>query len=198
MNYRRIAALVAVGLCLVISAGAAAQSPARIIFMHHSTGGALVGEGNVRERLTTLGYEFWDHGYNGDGLTNAQGQATGINWDMPNDNTDPDGWYNIFNQPVHSPADNTLSHMLEYDVIIFKSCFPASNIGSDEALQQYKDYFLSIRNVIDAHPDKIFIPLTTPPLVPNATNSEAAARARQWANYLTSAEYLQGHPNIFV
>ena len=166
--------------------------------MHHSTGGGLIWDGSVRELLTDLGYEFWDHGYNEEGLVEHSGSALGINWEVPDDNTDPDGWYHIFSQPVTDPPSNTFSHMLEFDAILFKSCFPASDIASDEQFEEYRQYYLSIRDVIDQHPDKLFIPLTTPPLVPNATSPENAARAQRWAEYLTSDEYLQGHPNVRV
>lgn len=173
-------------------------NPLQIIFMHHSTGQGLIDQGGVREAFTKLGYQFWDHGYNEDGLTNASGEKPGVNWAVPDDNTDPDGWQTIFAQRVTKPASNTLSHMLEYDVIIFKSCFPTSDIQDDDQLENYRTYFLSIRDVIDKYPDKLFIAFTTPPLVPGSTSPEAAARARRWAEYLTSPEYLDGHPNIFV
>ncbi|MBN1966442.1 MAG: hypothetical protein JW910_17460 [Anaerolineae bacterium] len=166
--------------------------------MHHSTGEGLIWQGGVREAFTALGYEFWDHGYNGDGLVDPEGNYLGTNWDMPGDNTDPDGWRDIFTQPVTSPPANTFSHMLEYDVIIFKSCFPASDIQSPEQFEDYRRYYLAMRDVMDQHPDKIFVPFTTPPLVPNSTSPDAAIRARQWADYLTSSDYLDGHPNIFV
>jgi hypothetical protein len=172
--------------------------PIRIIFMHHSTGLGLIDQGGVREAFTKLGYQFWDHGYNEDGLTDASGRQLGVNWAVPDDNTDPDGWQVIFAQRVTKPSTNTLSHMLEYDVIIFKSCFPSSDIQDDDQFENYRTYFLSIRDVIDKYPDKLFIPFTTPPLVPGSTSPEAAARARRWAEYLTSSEYLDGHPNIFV
>jgi hypothetical protein len=182
-----------------LAARAAVQEkPVRIIFMHHSTGEGVIAEGGVREGFTALGYEFWDHGYNEEGLADASGDPLGVNWSVPDDNTDPDGWFNIFNQPVTDPPANTLSHMLEFDVIIFKSCFPNSDIQSEEQFEDYRRYFLSIRDVIDQHPDKLFIPFTTPPLVPNSTSPDAAARARRWAEYLTSDEYLTGHPNIAV
>jgi len=174
------------------------EPPVRIIFMHHSTGQGVIAEGGVREGFTALGYEFWDHGYNIEGLADASGNYLGVNWSVPDDNTDPDGWYTIFNQPVTDPPSNTFSHMLEFDVIMFKSCFPTSDIQSEEQFEDYRRYFLSIRDVIDQHPDKLFIPFTTPPLVPNSTSPEAAARARRWAEYLTSDEYLAGHPNIAV
>ncbi len=52
--------------------------------------------------------------------------------------------------------------------------------------------------MIDQHPDKLFIAFTSPPLVPNETSPDAAARARRWAEYLTSDEFLTGHPNFVV
>ena len=170
----------------------------RAIFMHHSTGAGVMNDGGVREALTELGYSFWDHDYNDYGLSDGEGQYLDLSWDVPDDNTDPDGWYTIFNQSHTDPPTNTLSHMLEYDVIIFKSCFPSSAIYDEWMFEEYQRYFLSIRDVIDRYPDKIFIPWTTPPLVPNETNLEEAARARRWAEYLTSDDYLDGHPNIFV
>ncbi len=170
----------------------------QVLFMHHSTGAGVIWQGGVREAFTALGYDLWDHGYNEEGLVDPAGNYLGINWAVPDDNTDPDGWFNIFNQPVTDPPANTFSHMLEYDVIIYKSCFPSSNIDSEEMFRQYQHYFLSMRDVMDQHPDKLFIPFTTPPLVPNETSPENAVRARRWAAYLASDEFLAGHPNIRV
>ncbi len=169
-----------------------------IIFMHHSTGQNLIWQGSVREALTDLGYEFWDHGYNDEGLTGPDGEPTGIDWDVPDDNTNPDGWDVVFGQPVSDPPDNTFSHMLQHDIILFKSCFPASDITDEAMFNAYRQYYLDIRDVMDRHPDKLFIAFTTPPLVPNATTPENAARARRWSEYLTSEEYLDGHPNVAV
>jgi hypothetical protein len=205
MNGRKIVALWAVMVLVLTGCSGRAlvrvaleDDAVHIIFMHHSTGENLIWQGGVREAFSDLGYAFWDHGYNDDGLVDADGSDTGIDWDMPDDNTDPDGWYNIFSQPVTAPPTNTFSHMLQYDVIIFKSCFPASDIYDEAMFEAYRRYFLSMRDVMDQHPDKVFIPFTTPPLVPNSTEPENAARARRWAEYLTSDEYLGGHPNIFV
>ncbi|MBZ0278996.1 MAG: hypothetical protein K8I60_22815 [Anaerolineae bacterium] len=192
-------------LCLLAllftgTGGAAAQDngPVSIIFMHHSTGLGVIQQGNVREGFTQLGYDFWDHGYNDEGLVNPAGDYLGVNWDVPGDNTDPDGWDAIFQQPFTDPPSNTFSHMLQHDVIIFKSCFPTSDIYDEDMFAAYQRYYLGIRDVIDQHPDKIFIAWTTPPLVPDATTPENAARARRWAAYLTSDDYLAGHPNVFV
>jgi pSer/pThr/pTyr-binding forkhead associated (FHA) protein/lysophospholipase L1-like esterase len=170
----------------------------RIIFLHHSCGANLIEQGGVRQLLTALGYEFYDHGYNGDGLVLADGTWTGTNFDVPDDNTDPDGFNNIFAQPLHDPPDNTFSHLMQYDVIAFKSCFPTSNIGSDEQLEEYKTYYRNIRAVMDQYPNKIFIVVTQPPQVPDSTDPGEAARARAFATWLASPEYLDGHPNVFT
>jgi hypothetical protein len=170
----------------------------RVIFLHHSTGAGLIEQGDVRQRLTGLGYEFYDHGYNDDGLVLADGTWTGRNFDVPDDNTDPDGFADIFAQPLHDPPDNTFSHLMEYDVIAFKSCFPVSDIQSDDQLAEYKSYYLSIRDRMDQYPNKIFIVVSPPPQVAEYTDPEAAARARAFSNWLASDEYLSGHPNVFT
>jgi hypothetical protein len=169
-----------------------------IIFLHHSCGANLIEQGGVRQGLTGRGYEFYDHGYNDDGLVLADGTWTGTNFDVPGDNTDPDGYAAIFAQPLHDPPDNTFSHLMQYDVIAFKSCFPVSNIGDDYQLGEYQSYYRSIRDRMDQYPNKIFIVVTQPPQVPLDSNPSEAARARTFVDWLQSDEYLSGHPNIFV
>lgn len=167
-----------------------------IIFLHHSSGANLIEQGGVRQRFSQLGYEFFDHGYNGDGLVLADGTWTGENWDVPDDNTDPSGLATIFGQPLHSPPDNTFSHLMGFDVIIFKSCFPNSNIGSDEQLEEMKGYYLSMRTRMDQFPEKLFVVVTQPPQVPMNTDAAEARRARALASWLASDEFLGGHNNV--
>jgi hypothetical protein len=81
-------------------------------------------------------------------------------------------------------------------VIAFKSCFPASIVKSDEILEQRKQWYLEMRDKMDQRLDKLFIVVTQPPLDSIETTPEEAARARAFANWLKSDEYLQGHPNI--
>jgi hypothetical protein len=169
-----------------------------IIFLHHSVGADLIQQGSVRQSLTELGYQFYDHGYNGDGLVLADGTPAGRDFDIPDDNTDPDGFGDIFVQPLDDPPDNTFSQLMQYDVIAFKSCYPVSNIESDAQLAEYKSHYLSIRARMDQYPNKIFIVVTPPPEIPAGSDAEAAARARDFADWLASAEYLDGHPNVFT
>jgi hypothetical protein len=88
--------------------------------------------------------------------------------------------------------------LLQHEVILLKSCYPNSHIMTGDQLDQYKTSYLSMRSVMDQHPEKLFVLLTPPPLNPAGTNPEAALRARQFANWMGSAEYLNGHPNVVV
>lgn len=171
---------------------------ANVVFLHHSTGHNLIEQGGVRERFSEAGYDFWDHGYNSQGLRRPDGNSTGYSYNVPDDNTDPDGLARIFAQNVYKLPANAFSGLLQHEVIAFKSCFPVSNITSDEQLEEYKSYYLAMRDVMDGHPNMVFIVVTPPPLNPAATDSEAAARARAFADWLKSDEYLSDHPNVFT
>jgi len=173
-----------------------------IVFLHHSTGRALIAEGNVRPLLTELGYHFWDHGYNHEGLVRPDGMSTHASYRIPGNrgqgNTDVDGLVELFSQPVTDPPSNAFSRLLQHEVIIFKSCFPNNAIKDTAMREQFQAWYLEIRDVIDQHSDRIFILVTSPPLHPLATNRDEAAQARIIANWLKSDVYLEGHPNLFV
>jgi hypothetical protein len=167
-----------------------------VVFLHHSVGANLINEGGVRELFAQVGYQFWDHDYNWRGLRAPNGQYTGYSYNVPDDNTDPDGLMRLFEQPVYGLPLNTFSALLQHEVIVVKSCFPASAIQSDRQLQERQAMYLKMRAVMDQHPDKLFIVLTQPPLAPIETTPEAAGRARALADWLKSDEYLKGHSNI--
>jgi hypothetical protein len=169
-----------------------------IIFLHHSVGHNLIDQGQVRELFTQSGYDFYDHDYNHLGLRNPDGEYLDYGYNVPHDNTDPDGLAEIFSQPVYTLPLNTFSGLLQHEVIVFKSCFPVSDITSKEKLDEYKVYYLEIREVMDQHPEKIFILVTPPPLNSAETNSGIAARARRFTDWLVSDEYLAGRLNVFT
>lgn len=169
-----------------------------VIFLHHSVGDNLISQGNVRQEFAEAGYDFWDHNYNWMGIRRPDGSETGYSYQIPDDNTDPDGLANLFAQAVYPLPLNALSGLLQHEVIVFKSCYPASDIASDDQLQQYKAWYLGMRDVMDAHPDRVFVVMSPPPVNPAGTTLEAAARARAFADWLASSEYLDGHPNVFA
>ena len=169
-----------------------------VIFLHHSTGGNLIAQGGVREAFSAAGYDFWDHGYNSQGLTGPDGTSVGYSYNIPGDNTDPDGLAHIFSQRLCARPFNAFSGLIQHEVIIFKSCFPVSNITTEEQLEQYKNYYLQMRDVMDQHLDRVFIVVTPPPLNPAATDAVAAVRARAFAEWLKSDEFLKGHSNVYT
>lgn len=169
-----------------------------VIFLHHSTGQNLIEQGGVRETFANAGYDFWDHGYNDQGLTQPDGMPAGYSYSIPGDNTDPDGFARIFSQRLYFWPLNAFSGLMQHKVIVFKSCFPVSNITSDAQLKGYQAYYLQMRQVMDQHPDHIFIAVTPPPLNPAATDAQAAARARAFAEWLKSDEFLAGHSNVLT
>lgn len=173
-----------------------------VVFLHHSTGDALIAEGNVRTLLSEMGYQFWDHGYNHEGLVLPSGKPAYANYRIPGNrgqgNTDVDGLVELFTQPVSDPPSNAFSRLLQHEVVVFKSCFPNSAIKSEEMEEQFRLWYLQMREVMDQHPNHTFVVVTSPPLHPEKTNANDARRARAIANWLKSDEYLAGHQNVFV
>jgi len=173
----------------------------KLFFLHHSVGEGLVTTGNMRaivisyNNINGTNYAFWDHGYNSDGLRNPDGHFTGTSFPVPDDNTDPDGLYYLFTSS-NADAVSARNQMLEYDVISFKSCYTVSNIPDDNTLNQYKNWYLEMRNFFDQHPEKIFVVMSPPPLHRLNTNSIAAANARNFANWLKSSDYIGGRTNV--
>jgi hypothetical protein len=182
----------------------------KVIFLHHSTGANLIKEGVLRDflKLRLPDVEFWDHGYNlfpfnialfhHTGLTDAKGKLTGTSYDVPNNNTNPDGFENIFSQLVTTKPKNTFSHLIGYDVIVLKSCYPVTKIKSDKQLEDYKKSYLKIRKRIDQFPNKLFVLFTPPPLRAALTKPEYAKRAKEFADWLNSKEYLEKRINLRV
>ncbi len=169
-----------------------------IVFLHHSVGTNLITQGGMRETFSAAGYRFWDQSYNWPGLTGPDGNPTGYSYNVPNDNTDPDGLLTIFSQPLFGLPINTLSGLMQHEVIAFKSCFPASDIADNAQLAERKAWYLKIRDFIDEHPEKLFVVITQPPLNPAETTPEAAERARAFANWLKSDEFLGERSNIAI
>jgi hypothetical protein len=175
-----------------------AQTRNNLFFLHHSTGRNIVDEGQTRAWLANFnsqhgtGYVLWDHDYNWIGLREGDGEFVPWIYDIPDDNTDPIGLYDLWTT-ANAARDSILTN---HDVIAFKSCYPASAISTPQLLQQYKTWYLAIRSVFDQHPDKTFVVMSPPPLHRLATDLTQADNARAFANWLKSAEFLQGHANV--
>lgn len=176
----------------------AADAPRRLFFLHHSTGRNLLEEGDARQILSDLNdargsdLVLWDHDYNYIGLSDQDGDQLGYHYGIPDDDTYPEGLHTLWTTP-NAARDSLLAR---YDIIAFKSCYPTCDIDSEAQLQQYKDWYLDMRDFFDTRPDKIFIIMSPPPRHRLSTNSAHADRARRFASWMTGADYLNGHPNL--
>lgn len=169
-----------------------------LVFLHHSVGDNLIRQTDLRAQLANAGLALWDHDYNYYGLRDAAGDSTGYNYFVPDDNTDPDGLAKLFSQKVYGLPVNAISGLMQHEVIVFKSCFTGNVLSDDQQVDQVKGYYETVRSFIAAHPEKLFILLTTPPL--NASEADAAmgARARQVADWLMSPEFKGELTNLAV
>jgi len=152
----------------------------RFLFIHHSTGSGFLDEGGMREKLKAAGFEVHDRTY-GDGWVG--------------ENTNPDHFPITFTQHYDDMISWELGQGQKYDIVAFKSCFPASNVCSDEELDKYKKYYETIKTVTKKHPETLFIAFSTPPLVPGATKPDCAKRARMFADWL-KGPYDENEKNL--
>ncbi len=174
-----------------------------LFFLHHSTGDGIILQGHMRRHIGDYNtahathFKFWDHGYNADGLRDPRGHFTGTSYNIPDDNTDPDGLWQLWTSQGAAYVQCRNLILDHHGVIAFKSCFPASAIPDPATLNQRKQWYLAMRNFFDTRPDKVFVVMSTPPLHRLATNSTEANNARRFARWLKSSTYLNGHPNVF-
>ncbi len=187
-----------VGQTTITVVDAAPADLTNLFFLHHSTGNGFVEAGDMRGWLATYNttnstsYELWDHGYNYEGLRNAAGTWTGVGYTIPGDNTDPDGLHTLWT--TNNGARATI--VTDHQVIAFKSCYPASAIPDAATLNQYKQYYREMRTYFDAHPERLFVVMSTPPLHRLSTDLTEADNARAFADWLSSGDYLTGHTNV--
>jgi hypothetical protein len=95
----------------------------------------------------------------------------------------------------------------DYDVIVFKHCFPVSAIGPDGAapsvssqektLANYKLQYEALKKRLHAFPDKRFVLWTGPALTDGNTNPDEARRAKQWVEWVKNVWDEPGD-NIFL
>lgn len=183
----------------------------KILFIHHSVGGNLINQGNLRGEIRKLNpnIEFWDHGYDlypvlprlfaifthHTGLSDSKGKVTGMDYNITLSNNSPKEYAEIFSR---NPNNYTLQSILSYDIIALKNCFPTTHITSDKQLHKDMEYYRSIRESLGSYRNKKFILLTPPPVRREVTTVENAKRAKQLANWLISQDFLANTKNIFV
>jgi len=143
----------------------------RFLFIHHSCGSGFLSTGGMWTMLEAAGFEVHDRTY-GDGWVG--------------DNTNPNHWPTTFTTYYDDMITWEMDPGEYYDIVAFKSCYPACNISSDDKLNDYYGYYATVKSVTELHPETLFIPWSPPPLNPASTNADSAARARTFASWLVS------------
>ena len=192
-----------------------ADKEIKVLYLHHSTGYG-VWRGDVNRyvfRLTKKGavqkyLEKYDkkHGVN----YSIQHQA------FPK--TEPYGWknypYDYYNIWVKHAGDQsymeepTLEMLTkQYDVIVFKHCFPVSSIKADEdtadinsevkTLANYKLQYKALKEKLHQFPKTKFIVWTGAALTEANSDIESAKRAEEFANWVKGTWNEDGD-NIFL
>lgn len=181
--------------------GTSLSKNAKIIFLHHSTG-EIVWDGGVAGWIST---------YN-----SAQGKSYQIREQFfpvspyPWENYPYDYW-NIWVKHAGSTAyqNNPTLEMLtaQYDVIVWKHCFPVSEIEADtgspridsaaKTLENYKLQYEALKAKMRKFPNIRFIVWTGAALLRDSTNPEQAARAQEFSTWVKQTWDEPGD-NIFV
>jgi len=198
-----------------------------IIFLHHSTG-AIIWKGAItspitkairrisasyaekvdaREHLPWL-FDKYNRKYSTNYLIKEQPfpKAEPYGW-----NNDPYDYFNIWvKNEGPSPFMNepTLEILTkDFDVIIFKHCFPVSNIQADKdtadlysdikTIANYKLQYLALREKMHQFPDTKFILFTGAAQVKSNISEEEAKRAREFFAWVISSWDIP-EDNIFI
>lgn len=157
----------------------------KILFIHRSVGNNLIQDGDVYELMKSHdSVRLSDFNQNTGVLRDNTGNKD-TDMKMPGGDTHPENYARLFSNG-HSSALKTF--VMNFDIVIIKSCYPNSNIKSGKELEQIKEYYTSITKFFVKANKKLLI-LTSPPLSPTSTNPENATRARQLALWLSDQSF---------
>lgn len=147
----------------------------RLVFIHHSCGGNWLASGNggLRDALNENNYYVSESDYGWDAeIINGKGDDLGTftdtgNWPMWfNENKMPYVYASSYNSEANS--DSMTAPDGENDIIMFKSCYPLSDVG--DSIEDEQAIYDGLLTYFADHTDKLFV-LITPPgetVVPSA------------------------------
>lgn len=187
----------------------------KIVFLHHSTG-QVVWDAGLSRVTKKLGLDSdvqkWFKKYNSQNGTHylitetAYPKKTPYGW-----KNYPYDYYNIWvknagDQPYMEEA--TLEILTrDYDVIVFKHCFPVSAVKADsnspdidsdvKTLGNYQLQYEALKKKLYEFPQTKFILWTPTALVEQATNAEDAQRASEFTEWVKTVWDTPGD-NIFL
>lgn len=199
----------------------------KIAFLHHSTGqniwngnrSTLFSKvfGRINHRLGRIFYRKPALQGHFDDYNRKNNTSFNIN-ELVFPKREPYGWhnypfdyYNIWvkngdkDEYQNEPTLDKLTK--EYQVIIFKHCFPVSNIKPDnehpdidsdyKSLANYKLQYLALREKLYQYKDTIFIVFTGAARVQSQVSMEEGTRAKEFFRWVVS-EWDKPDDNIFI
>lgn len=172
-----------------VAVGGTNEDAVNLIFIHHSVGENWLNDG-LNHMLNENGYHVADTYYG---------------WDDMGDSTDTTDWPRWFNE-AYMPrvytklstetASNTIDAAPgDNEIVMFKSCFPNSEVGG--SISDEQAIYNSLLEYFSAHPDKMFILVTPPPM----QHISRAKNTRELTNWLVSKDgWLSNYStgNVFV
>lgn len=194
------------------------MSEYKIIFLHHSTGDVIYngGKSGIRFLRKFIKHrpfvEKWFKNYNQQNSSNytiteqSFPKAEPYGW-----NNYPYDYYNIWVKNAGNKSymeEPTLEILTkQYDMIIFKHCFPVAYIledtnqpnidSSEKRIENYKLQYLALKQKLNEFPDTKFLIWTGAAQVENHTNKENAIRAKAFFEWVLN-EWDSPNDNIFI
>lgn len=200
---------------ILISCKTKQEKMEKIIFLHHSTGGAI-WNGDVNRYIRKLtgknAVSTYIKNYNRKNKTNYS------IFEQSFPNPELHGWgnfpYDYYNIWVKNAGEKpfegepTLEILTkQYDIIIFKHCYPVSNImedtgkpdiNSDEKrLENYKLQYLALKKKIHEFPENKFIVWTPAAKVKNGITPDEAKRTNEFYKWVIN-EWDEKEDNIYI
>lgn len=158
----------------------------KILFLHRSVGENLINDGKMYGLIAVHSdVMLSDFNQNTSVLRDAKSSRK-TDMTMPGGNTTPRDFAALFRDGFQSPLKDFI---MEFDVIVIKSCYPNSNIKSGGELHVIQNHYRSIAQYFAQHTDKQLVILTSPPLIPLLTRRANATRARELAYWLSRTRF---------
>lgn len=177
------------------------ENNVKIIFLHHSTGFCIYEggvEGWFENYNSTKGvsYQIYERDY----------PADGYSWQ----NYPYDYWNIWVNHEGNIPykGQDPLEILTEdYDVVVWKHCFPVSDIEADtgypdissnrKSIENYKLQYNALKEKMRQFPNTKFIVWTGVALIRSETTEESAKRAREFFEWVKN-EWDEEGDNIYI
>jgi hypothetical protein len=174
---------------------------ASVIFLHHSTGG-VIWNGGVAAAIDDYNTEH-DKSYD---VTEEAYPNSPYPWA----NYPYDYWHLWVEGGGQAAAEGipTLeSYAGSYDVVVFKHCYPVSDLGADtgspdvsssvKTIENYQLQYAALKERLHQFPGTSFILWTGAALVESASSLEEGQRARQFFTWVKQ-EWDEAGDNIFI